>query len=91
MIERARQASQSARKIGVVEVPGDHAGWLVLQAGMAAGAEAGPKLTTNASGCQSTYAEHLAYDLAQESDSTFLAKPFAESSRGACMPSLLLL
>lgn len=40
MIERARQAAQSARKIGVVEVPGEHAGWLALQAGMAVCADA---------------------------------------------------
>jgi 6-phosphofructokinase len=39
-LDRARQAAQSARKIGVVEVPGEHAGWLALQGGMAAGADA---------------------------------------------------
>ncbi|MCU0806524.1 MAG: 6-phosphofructokinase [Candidatus Contendobacter sp.] len=35
LLDRARQAAQSARKLGVVEVPGEHAGWLALQAGMA--------------------------------------------------------
>jgi 6-phosphofructokinase len=40
MIEAARQAARSARKIGVVEVPGEHAGWLALQAGMAVCADA---------------------------------------------------
>jgi len=40
MIQRARQASQSARKIGVIEVPGNHAGWLALQAAMAVCADA---------------------------------------------------
>ncbi|HZV81846.1 MAG TPA: 6-phosphofructokinase [Geobacteraceae bacterium] len=35
MLERARQAAKSARRIAVVEVPGEHAGWLALQAGMA--------------------------------------------------------
>ena len=40
MLERAHQAAQSARKIGVVEVPGEHAGWLALQAGMAVCADA---------------------------------------------------
>jgi ATP-dependent phosphofructokinase / diphosphate-dependent phosphofructokinase len=35
ILERARQAAQSARRIGIVEVPGEHAGWLALQAGMA--------------------------------------------------------
>src|SRR5512137_1349030 len=35
MLERVRQAAQSARKIGVVEVLGEHAGWLALQAGIA--------------------------------------------------------
>ena len=40
MLERARQAAQSARRIGVVEVLGEQAGWLALQAGMAACADA---------------------------------------------------
>jgi ATP-dependent phosphofructokinase / diphosphate-dependent phosphofructokinase len=40
MIERARQAAQSARKIGVIEVPGNPAGWLALQAAMAVCADA---------------------------------------------------
>ena len=40
MLERARQAAQSARRLGVVEVPGEHAGWLALQAGMAVCADA---------------------------------------------------
>ena len=39
-IERVRQAAQSARKIGVVEVLGEHAGWLALQAGIAVCADA---------------------------------------------------
>src|SRR5512147_862584 len=40
MLERARQAAKSARRIAVVEVPGEHAGWLALQAGMAVCADA---------------------------------------------------
>ncbi len=40
MLERARQAAQAARRIGVVEVPGGQAGWLALQAGIAGGADA---------------------------------------------------
>jgi ATP-dependent phosphofructokinase / diphosphate-dependent phosphofructokinase len=40
MLERCRQAAQSARRIGVVEVLGEHAGWLALQAGMAVCADA---------------------------------------------------
>jgi len=40
MLERVRQAAQSAQKIGVVEVLGEHAGWLALQAGMAVCADA---------------------------------------------------
>jgi len=40
MLERARQAAQSSRKIGVVEVLGQHTGWLALQAGIAACADA---------------------------------------------------
>lgn len=40
MLERVRQAAQSARKIGVVEVLGENSGWLALQAGIATRAEA---------------------------------------------------
>lgn len=40
VLERIRQAAQSARRIAVVEVPGEHAGWLALQAGIAACADA---------------------------------------------------
>ena len=35
MLDRVRQAAQSAHKIGVVEVLGRQAGWLALQAGIA--------------------------------------------------------
>jgi 6-phosphofructokinase 1 len=35
MLDRVRQAAQSARKVAVVEVLGDQAGWLALQAGIA--------------------------------------------------------
>jgi 6-phosphofructokinase 1 len=40
MLDKARQAAQAARKIAVVEVLGTQAGWLALQAGVAAGADA---------------------------------------------------
>jgi 6-phosphofructokinase len=40
MLDRARQAAQSARKIAVVEVQGEQAGWIALQAGIAACADA---------------------------------------------------
>ena len=40
MLDRVRQAARAARKIGVVEVLGEQAGWLALQAGMAVGADA---------------------------------------------------
>jgi 6-phosphofructokinase len=40
MLERVRQAAQAARKIGVVEVLGEHAGWLALQSGIAVCADA---------------------------------------------------
>src|SRR5512136_3289412 len=40
MLERVRQAAQSAQKIGVVEVLGEHSGWLALQAGIAVCADA---------------------------------------------------
>ena len=39
MLDRVRQAAQSARKIGVVEVLGEQSGWLALQAGIAACAD----------------------------------------------------
>jgi len=40
MLDRARKAAQAARKIAVVEVMGEQAGWLALQAGIAASADA---------------------------------------------------
>lgn len=40
MLDKARQAAQSARKIGVIEVLGAQAGWLALQAGVAVCADA---------------------------------------------------
>lgn len=40
MLDRVRQAAQSARKIAVVEVLGAQAGWLALQAGVAVCADA---------------------------------------------------
>ena len=39
-LDRVRQAAQSARRIGVVEVPGEHAGWLALQTAIAVCADA---------------------------------------------------
>jgi len=49
MLDRVRQSAQSARKIGVVEVLGEQAGWIALQAGIAAGADAIliPELTSD--------------------------------------------
>jgi ATP-dependent phosphofructokinase / diphosphate-dependent phosphofructokinase len=40
MLERARIAARSAGKVGVVGLPGEHAGWLAIEAGMAAVADA---------------------------------------------------
>jgi 6-phosphofructokinase 1 len=40
MLDRVRQAAQSARRIGVVEVLGEQSGWLALQAGIAVCADA---------------------------------------------------
>ena len=40
MLDKARQAAIAARKIAVVEVLGDDTGWLALQSGMAASADA---------------------------------------------------
>jgi 6-phosphofructokinase len=40
MLDRARQAAQSARKVAVVEVLGEQAGWIALQAGIAVRADA---------------------------------------------------
>ena len=39
MLDRAREGARSSRQIGVVEVQGEQAGWLALQAGIAAGAD----------------------------------------------------
>jgi 6-phosphofructokinase len=40
MLDKARQAARSARKIAVVEVLGEQAGWIALQAGIAVCADA---------------------------------------------------
>jgi ATP-dependent phosphofructokinase / diphosphate-dependent phosphofructokinase len=40
VLDRTRQAAESSQKIGVVEVLGEHTGWLALQAGMAVCADA---------------------------------------------------
>jgi 6-phosphofructokinase 1 len=40
MLDRVRQSAQSSRKIAVVEVLGEQAGWLALQAGIAVCADA---------------------------------------------------
>lgn len=40
MLDRARQAAESSRRIAVVEVLGEHAGWLALQSGIAVCADA---------------------------------------------------
>jgi ATP-dependent phosphofructokinase / diphosphate-dependent phosphofructokinase len=40
ILDRTRQAAESAKQIGVVEILGVHTGWLALQAGMAACADA---------------------------------------------------
>jgi len=39
-IERVRRAAESTRQIGIVEVPGERAGWLALQSGIAVCADA---------------------------------------------------
>jgi len=40
MLDRARQAAKSGRKIGVIEVLGSQSGWLALQSGIAVMADA---------------------------------------------------
>jgi 6-phosphofructokinase 1 len=40
MLDGAHEAARAARKIAVVEVIGEHAGWLALQSGIAVGADA---------------------------------------------------
>ena len=40
MLDRMRQAAYSARKVFVIEVQGEQAGWVALQAGIAVGADA---------------------------------------------------
>ena len=40
MLNKAYQAARSARKIAIVEVPGEQAGWVALQAGIAVRADA---------------------------------------------------
>ncbi len=40
LLDRVRQAARAARKIGVVEVLGEQAGWVAMQSGIAVGADA---------------------------------------------------
>ena len=40
LLDRVRTAARAGRKVAVVEVPGEHMGWLALQGGMAASADA---------------------------------------------------
>jgi 6-phosphofructokinase 1 len=40
MLDGAHEAARAARKIAVVEVMGEHSGWLALQSGIAVGADA---------------------------------------------------
>jgi ATP-dependent phosphofructokinase / diphosphate-dependent phosphofructokinase len=40
MLERLREAARSAQRVGVIEVLGEHSGWLALQAGIAVCADA---------------------------------------------------
>lgn len=40
LLDRVHQAARAARKVGVVEVLGEHSGWIALQAGIAVGADA---------------------------------------------------
>ncbi len=40
ILERAHHAARAARRLAIVEVPGEHSGWLALQAGIAVDADA---------------------------------------------------
>ena len=64
MLDRARQAARSSREIVVVEVEGRQAGWLALQSGIAAGADAIliPELPTDLK----AVAEHLRGKMSRE-------------------------
>jgi 6-phosphofructokinase 1 len=68
MLERVRTAAQDVGRVAVVEVPGQHAGWLALQSAMAALADA-------------VLIPEIPYDLAQVADA--LAKHEREGRRPA--------
>lgn len=60
MLERIRTGAQDIGRLAVVEVPGQHAGWLALQSGMAALADAVllPEIPYDLAKVASTLADH---------------------------------
>ena len=95
MLDRVRQAAQSARKIAVVEVLGEQAGWLALQAGIAVGADAVliPEIPCDlqavASRLQDKVTSRKPYGLVVVAEgATFIEKPKAETTPNSLKASL---
>ena len=95
MLDRVRQAAQSARKIAVVEVLGEQAGWLALQAGIAVGADAVliPEIPCDlqavASRLQDKVTSRKPYGLVVVAEgATFVEKPKAETKPNTLKASL---
>lgn len=80
-LERVRHAARSAGRIGVVEVLGEHSGWLALQAGMAVCADAVliPEIPYDlekvASALRERQAEGRTYGLVVVAEGALPAKP----------------
>ena len=96
MLDRARQAAQSARKIAVVEVLGEQAGWIALQAGIAVGADAVliPEIPCRSANCGSAVEGKMtrrrAYGLVVVAEGAkFIDQPQAKADKPAITPSKL--
>ena len=90
MLDKARQAAQSARKIAVVEVLGQQAGWLALQAGIAVCADAVliPEIPADlqmvAARLKEKVSPHRPYGLVVVAEGAkFVAKPTAKADKPA--------
>jgi 6-phosphofructokinase len=86
LLGRVREAARAARKIAVVEVLGEQAGWLALQAGIAVGADAVliPEIPCDlravASGLQDKVTSRRPYGLVVVAEgATFTEAPKAEA------------
>ena len=99
MLDRAREAAQSARKIAVVEVLGEQSGWIALQAGIAAGADAvlipeiPSDLQTVAERLKEKMTPSRQYGLVVVAEGVQFARQFASPGRQAsrCLPQSIVI